>query len=123
MSLLVSFHTNVSSTMIYMHRLNRIGKGVWSPADALIQGLTASQLYQAVEKNICRYARTSMVRTAGRSQVYLVIWSVWSIWFVLFPDPEKPNARDRPYRPDRPNEQDRLADFFSILIMELCRSV
>jgi len=74
-------------------------------------------------KYICRDARASMVRTSGRSQVYLVIWSVWSIWFVLFPDPEKPNTRDRPNRPDRPNEQDRLADFFSILIMELCRSV
>ena len=28
--------------------------------------------------------------------------------------PKKPIIRDKPDRPDRPNEQDRLADFFSI---------
>jgi hypothetical protein len=30
----------------------------------------------------------------------------------------QPNNRDRPDRPNRPHEQDRLADFFSILLVE-----
>ena len=30
--------------------------------------------------------------------------------------PNKPIKRDRPDRPNRPHEQDRLADFFSILL-------
>ena len=47
------------------------------------------------------------------SPVCLMIWSVWFIRLVLFLAPEKPNTRDRP---NRPNEQDRLADFFSILL-------
>jgi integron integrase len=37
-------HTDVRTTMIYTHVLNRGGKGVRSPADALIQGLSPSQL-------------------------------------------------------------------------------
>jgi integrase-like protein len=38
-------HTDVRTTMIYTHVLNRGGRGVQSPADALTQGLTPSQLY------------------------------------------------------------------------------
>jgi len=34
----------MGTTMIYTHVLNRGGRGVQSPADALTQGLTASQL-------------------------------------------------------------------------------
>ena len=37
-------HRDVSITMIYTHLLNRGGRGVRSPADALMQGLTPSQL-------------------------------------------------------------------------------
>ncbi|MEX5281950.1 integron integrase [Nitrospira tepida] len=37
-------HTDVRTTMIYTHVLNRGGKGVRSPADALVQGLSPSQL-------------------------------------------------------------------------------
>jgi integron integrase len=37
-------HTDVRTTMIYTHVLNRGGKGVRSPADALTQGLSPSQL-------------------------------------------------------------------------------
>jgi len=37
-------HTDVRTTMIYTHVLNRGGRGVRSPADALTQGLTPSQL-------------------------------------------------------------------------------
>jgi hypothetical protein len=44
MSLLCSFHTGVRTAMIYMHRLNRGGRGVRSPADSLIQWLSPSQL-------------------------------------------------------------------------------
>ena len=36
MSLLFSFHTDVRTTMIYRHVLNRGGKGARSPADALV---------------------------------------------------------------------------------------
>jgi site-specific recombinase XerD len=36
-------HKDVRTTMIYTHILNRGGKGVRSPADALTQGLTPSQ--------------------------------------------------------------------------------
>ena len=39
MSILCSLHSGVRTAMIYMHRLNRGGKGVRSPADSLIQGL------------------------------------------------------------------------------------
>ena len=37
-------HTDVRTTMTYIHVLNRGGKCVRSPADALIQGLSPSQL-------------------------------------------------------------------------------
>ena len=37
-------HADVRTTMIYTHVLNRGGKGVRSPADALVQGLSPSQL-------------------------------------------------------------------------------
>jgi integrase len=37
-------HTDVRTAMIYTHVLNRGGKGVRSPADALVQGLSPSQL-------------------------------------------------------------------------------
>jgi hypothetical protein len=37
-------HTDVRTTMIYTHVLNRGGRCVRSPADALIQGLSPSQL-------------------------------------------------------------------------------
>ena len=37
-------HWDVSATMVYTHVLNRAGKGVRSPADALTQGLSPSQL-------------------------------------------------------------------------------
>lgn len=37
-------HTDVRTTMIYTHVLNRGGRGVRSPADALTQGLNPSQL-------------------------------------------------------------------------------
>jgi len=37
-------HTDVRTTMIYTPVLNRGGKGVRSPADALVQGLSPSQL-------------------------------------------------------------------------------
>ncbi|MEE8251367.1 MAG: integron integrase [Gemmatimonadales bacterium] len=37
-------HTDVRTTMIYTHVLNRGGKGVRSPADALTQGFNPSQL-------------------------------------------------------------------------------
>ncbi len=37
-------HTDVRTTMIYTHVLNRCGRGVRSPADALTQGLSPSQL-------------------------------------------------------------------------------
>lgn len=37
-------HTDVRTTMIYTHVLNRGGKGVRSPADALVQGLSPPQL-------------------------------------------------------------------------------
>jgi site-specific recombinase XerD len=37
-------HKDVSTTMIYTHVLNRGGRGVRSPADALTQGLNPSQL-------------------------------------------------------------------------------
>jgi integron integrase len=37
-------HTDVRTTMIYTHVLNRGGKGVRSPADTLVQGLSPSQL-------------------------------------------------------------------------------
>jgi len=36
-------HKDVSTTMIYTHVLNRGGKGVRSPADALTQRLGSSQ--------------------------------------------------------------------------------
>ncbi len=39
-------HTDVRTTMIYTHVLNRGGRCVRSPADALIQGLSPSQLEQ-----------------------------------------------------------------------------
>ena len=38
------WHADVRTTMIYTHVLNRGGKGVRSPADALVQGLRPSQL-------------------------------------------------------------------------------
>ena len=38
MSLLCSFHTGVRMAMIFMHWLNRSGKGVRSPADSLYKG-------------------------------------------------------------------------------------
>jgi hypothetical protein len=44
MSLVCSFHTDVRTTMIDMHRLNRDGQGVRSPAGSLTQGLSPSQL-------------------------------------------------------------------------------
>jgi hypothetical protein len=44
MSLLCSFHSDVRTTMIYMHVLNRGRQGVRSPADSLTQGLGPSQL-------------------------------------------------------------------------------
>lgn len=37
-------HTDVRTTMVYTHVLNRGGKGVRSPADALVQGVSPSQL-------------------------------------------------------------------------------
>ena len=37
-------HRAVRETMMYTHVLNRAGKGVRSPADALTQGLSPSQL-------------------------------------------------------------------------------
>lgn len=37
-------HTDVRTTMIYTHVLNRGGKGVRCPADALMQGLSPAQL-------------------------------------------------------------------------------
>ncbi len=37
-------HANVRTTMIYTHVLNRGGRGVRSPADALTLGLNPSQL-------------------------------------------------------------------------------
>ncbi len=37
-------HTDVRTTMIYTHVLNRGGKGVRSPVDALVQGWSPSQL-------------------------------------------------------------------------------
>lgn len=37
-------HTDVRTTMIYTHVLNRGGKAARSPADALVQGLSPSQL-------------------------------------------------------------------------------
>jgi hypothetical protein len=37
MSLLCSFHTDVRTTMIFTYVLNRSGKGMRSPANALIQ--------------------------------------------------------------------------------------
>lgn len=37
-------HTDMRTTMIYTHVLNRGGKGVLISADALIQGLSPSQL-------------------------------------------------------------------------------
>ena len=37
-------HRDVNATMVCTHVLNRGGKGVRSPADALIQGLSPSQL-------------------------------------------------------------------------------
>jgi hypothetical protein len=36
MFLLFSFHTDMRTTMIYTHVLNRSGRGVRSPADALV---------------------------------------------------------------------------------------
>ena len=39
MSILCSLHSGVRTAMIYMHRLNRGGKGVRSPADSMIQRL------------------------------------------------------------------------------------
>jgi hypothetical protein len=45
------------------------------------------------------------------------------VHMVYLVDLVQPNNPDRPNRLNRPNEQDRLADFFSILSMELCRSV
>jgi integrase len=36
-------HIDVRTTMIYTHVLNRGGKGVRSPADALVEGLSSSQ--------------------------------------------------------------------------------
>jgi len=38
------------------------------------------------------------------------------VYLVSFVQPEKPNKRDRPDRPNRPSEQDRLANFFSLLL-------
>ena len=66
------------------------------------------------------HARTSIIRTWGANPVCLVIWFLWSIWFVWFIElgPVQPSKPDRPFKPDRlnrPNEQDRLADSFSIL--------
>ncbi len=37
-------HSDVRTTMIYTHVLNRGGRGVRSPADTLTQGLNPSQL-------------------------------------------------------------------------------
>jgi site-specific recombinase XerD len=37
-------HSDVRTTMIYTHVLNRGGRGVRSPADALIEGLSPAQL-------------------------------------------------------------------------------
>jgi hypothetical protein len=47
-----------------------------------------------------------MACTSGTSPVYLV-------HLVSF---GQPNTRDKLNRPNRPNEQDKLADFFSILL-------
>ncbi len=47
-------HWDVSTTMVYTHVLNRGGKGVCSPADALTQGLSSSQLYGAIPIGISR---------------------------------------------------------------------
>ena len=46
-------------------------------------------------KKICRDARASMVRTSGRSQVHLVIWSLWLIWFKQIIETGHTNQTDR----------------------------
>lgn len=58
--------------------------------------------YQAAEKPF-RHSKISMVGTFGTSPVRLV-------HLVSLMQPSKPD------RPNRPNEQDRLADFFNILL-------
>ena len=69
MSLLCSFHTGVRTAMIYMHWLNRGGKGVRSPADSLIQGLSPSQLSwnYAYSSRPCEY-RWEVFEPTGQSQ-------------------------------------------------------
>jgi hypothetical protein len=68
-----------------------------------------------------------MVRTSGTSPVcpvhlvcfvYLVhlVYPVSLVQPNKQDKPNKPIKRDRPDRLHRPNEQDRLADFFSILL-------
>jgi hypothetical protein len=59
-----------------------------------------------------------MVPTCGTSPVFLV----FLVHLVYLVGLVQPNNRDRPDRPDRPNEQDRLADRFSILLERLLLS-
>ena len=47
-------HWDVSTTMVYTHVPNQGGTGVRSPADALTQGLSPSQLYGAIQIGISR---------------------------------------------------------------------
>lgn len=69
MSLLCSFHTGVRTAMIFMHRWNRGGKGVRSPADSLIQWLSPSQpsLNYADPSRPCEY-RWEVFEPTGKSQ-------------------------------------------------------
>jgi len=65
-----------------------------------------------------------MVCTSGTSPVCLVdlvcfVHLVYPVSLVQPNKQDKPNKpikRDRPDKPNRPHEQDRLADFFSILL-------
>ncbi len=47
-------HKDLKTTMIYTHVLNRGGRGVRSPADALTQGFSPLQLYGALLIGISR---------------------------------------------------------------------
>jgi hypothetical protein len=73
-----------------------------------------------LRENYVGTPRTSLVRTSGPSLVCLVclvcLVSLVHLVDLVYPvGLVQPNNRDRPDRPNRLNEQDRLADFFSIL--------
>ena len=68
-----------------------------------------------------------MVRTCGTSLVCLVhlVYLVGLVYPVSLVQPNKQDKPNKPIkrdRPNRPHEQDRLADFFSILLTSMAKA-